>query len=76
MASSFRLDDGGDHDTILTLVLTVIIFGLSCINFWVKILPIVIYPAPLIAFLLTRWAYKRHFRNRIALISSQPDDAA
>lgn len=76
MARSFRLDDGGDHDTILTIVLTIIVLGLSCVNFWVKILPIVIYPAPLIAFLLTRWAYKRHFRIRIALISSQADKAA
>jgi hypothetical protein len=74
MAKSFRLDDSGDGDTALTLVLTIIFLALSCVNLWIKVLPIVIYPAPLIAFLLTRWAYKRHFRNRIASLCSNPID--
>ena len=71
MARRFRLNDGGDNDMLLALVLTVIFLGLSCINTWISILPIVIYPAPMLAFWLTRWACKRHFRKRNATLASQ-----
>ena len=65
MTKSFRFEGGDDKDTALTLLLLLITTALCCVNIWVRLPVVTFHPAPLIVFLLTRWAYKRHFKNNI-----------
>lgn len=69
MARSFALADG-DGDTLLTLALLVVAIGLSLFNFYVRTPAVVVYPAPLFVFLLTRWGYKRQLKKHRASLTS------
>jgi len=75
MSQNFKLDNSNDSDTGLTLVLVVIAFGLSVVNVWITIPPFAFHPSPLVMFVVTRWAYKRHFKKRMASLSATEADA-
>lgn len=63
MARSFNLDEEiGDRDGALTLTLFAVFAFVSIGNWWINFFGFVFFPAPLLAFLVTRWAYKRHFK--------------
>lgn len=66
MARNFELDDGGDKDTGLTVLLLIVTITLSVFTVQFFLPGITISIGPIAAFLVTRFACKRHFRKLIA----------
>jgi len=66
MAQSFMMEDGGDQDTGLTIALLAVTVALSVLSIRFTLNNIAIPVGPLIVLLLTRFAYKRHFRKLLA----------
>ena len=75
MAGSFKLDAGGDQDNVLTLVLLALTAVFTIVNVWVNLFGVVLFVGPVIVFIVARFAYKRHFRKRIALLESSLPEA-
>ena len=76
MPRNFVLDDEGDQDTMLTLLLTVVAILMSFILLRFRVAQFVFYPMPLLMFLVTRTFYKWHFRRLAVRSSGRSDDAA
>ena len=63
MPRRFNLDSElGDRDGNLTIILLLVFWALSFVHVWINVFGLYFYPMPVIAFFVTRWAYKRHFR--------------
>jgi len=69
MSRSFRLEDEGFGDTTLTFGLLLASLALAVFDIRIAI-GVVFHLGPIIAFCITRWAYRRHFRQRLEQLES------
>jgi hypothetical protein len=69
MPSSFRLDDRGDKDTLLTVALLFLVVPLTFVNVFFSLSGFTLFLGPIITFVVTRAAYKWHFRRQLARLA-------